>query len=326
MTEQAELGAAARGDQWIGASAAVSGARHIARNSVCQDAAGIGTLPRHYCIVADGKGSSAISHLGANDAVAKFAGILALLEPLIVEALDVESLSQETRDDRWTRAAQWIGFLLAEEQRTLARDHGSTPAMLEYTLAAVIIGTYRVGWIQIGDASIVVEVGEALALVEEPDTGPFANTTVFLRHPLCPSHIRAGAIPAANLNSVAVCSDGAAFHFLELGTLVPAEAFAQIFEAVRAGQCTSTELQALLAAPRWSESHGDDRALAVLARQAPRAHAVNALTESCEQSARHGVIAPASETPSTVPAECGIPLAEQPAATGQKCFRRSPSL
>lgn len=251
---------------WRAAAAVSTGARHLARGAPCQDAAAAEVTPRPFVIVCDGKGSSDISQEGSVAAVARFSSLLRALEPLVRDALDAESKNLGETESHWRRCAEVACRLLAEDQTRLADASGRPVSDFAFTIAAAVIGVRRCGWFQIGDSVLVAQVAGTLALVREPYTGEFANHTVFLRPNLnAEAFLNTGLLPARGLEAVAACSDGMAFHVVDLQGLTPTDACRQVFSSIAIGECHATHLEAVLAAERWSRVNGDDRGLAVLA-------------------------------------------------------------
>ncbi|MBE2213960.1 MAG: protein phosphatase 2C domain-containing protein [Opitutaceae bacterium] len=266
---------------WRAAAAVGTGARHLARGAPCQDAAAAKITPRPFVIVCDGKGSSDISQEGSVVAVARFSTLLRSLEPLVRDALDAESMDLDESSRQWRRCAEVACRLLAEDQERLADASGRPVSDFVYTIAVAVIGMRRCGWFQIGDSILVAQVAGRLALVREPYTGEFANHTVFVRPDLnAEAFLYSGLLPASGLEAVAACSDGMAFHLVELQGLTPAEGCRQIFASIAIGECSAMHLEAVLAAERWSRVNGDDRGLAVLAAsqgcESPRTAEVDA--------------------------------------------------
>jgi hypothetical protein len=265
---------------WRAAAAVSTGARHLARGAPCQDAAAARVTPRPYVIVCDGKGSSDISQEGAVAAVTRFSSLLRALEPLVRDALDAESKNLGETESQWRRCAEVACRLLAEDQTRLADASGRPVSDFAFTIAAAVIGVRRCGWFQIGDSVLIAQVTGVLALVREPYTGEFANHTVFLTPNLnAEAFLNTGLLPACGLEAVAACSDGMAFHLVELQDLAPTEGCRQIFSSIAVGECSAQHLEAVLAAERWSRVNGDDRGLAVLA--ASQGCALSGVTEVC---------------------------------------------
>lgn len=265
---------------WRAAAAVSTGARHLARGAPCQDAAAAKVTPRPFVIVCDGKGSSDISQEGSVAAVTRFSSVLRALEPFVRDALDAESTSLDDSETQWRRCAEVACRLLAEDHERLADGSGRPVSDFAYTIAVAVIGMRRCGWFQIGDSVLVAQVAGTLALVHEPYTGEFANHTVFLTPNLnAEAFLNTGLLPASGLEAVAACSDGMAFHVVELVGLTPAEACRQIFSSIARGECNATHLEAIVSAERWSRVNGDDRGLAVLA--ASQAYGLPGIAEVC---------------------------------------------
>ncbi len=126
----------------------------------------------------------------------------------------------------------------------------------------------------VGDGWVVVRDrrGE-LRAVAPPKRGEYVNETFFLTSPGAIDDAVIAAVPAADLDAVALMSDGAAWFALDLERGLPSrplfqKLFAFAADPARSRQDRDCELQAFLTHPAVCRRTDDDRTLMLAARTA----------------------------------------------------------
>lgn len=261
---------------WTAGAAVTPGSRHVRMGTGCQDRAVADTPPssvRTYVAVCDGRGSSDVSQLGAEAAVAALRKAVRVLDPHFAEALD-RGRSAQRAAQRWSLVAASLLRWLMHEQVELARARQCEPRAFDFTLAAVFRGRRFAGWIQVGDASAVVAHGAQVALLGSPGRGEYANETQFV-HPADETLQAAswGVVPAAGLTAVGAFTDGVGRGLVDLRTGLPGKGIGQIFARLASAEWDAGRLQRYLEDPKWLLGGDDDRAFAYAVRAEPPAPA-----------------------------------------------------
>ena len=249
-----------------GFSASVPGNGHIRRELPCQDASGVWLSPRPILIVCDGRGSARYSHFGARAAVAAFRTQCAVLEDLLAAALDRE----KPNDCRWLRFCDLVIRTVCQRKRELAEEYACLPIEFDFTIAFAVWGQARCGFFQVGDGAIVVRKGaEHCHTLFAPDKGEFDNETRFLRPEAeAARDYHAKLVPAADVDGVAVTSDGPEFLMFDLADMTPGPIFSRMFDDCAAGLLARQDLLDYLTRSSWSRDPrgADDRSVAILSK------------------------------------------------------------
>ena len=254
---------------WNGFAVSVIGSSHINKDLPCQDASLVVAAPRAAAIVCDGRGSAKLSHFGAQAAVKAFQNQIAVFEPMLATILDEESVAPE----RWDMFSRIIYRTLAQSKQELVREYNNadiTEREFDFTVACAVIGKKHIGCFQVGDGAIVMRKDGATFTVFEPDKGEFANQTVFLReNGENKGKFHSKLIDSANVNGIAITSDGPECLMFKLPELVPSEVFNAFFDDMATGNFDCQDLRNYLTRKKWSESYygSDDRSVALLALQ-----------------------------------------------------------
>lgn len=279
---------------WNGFAVSVIGFSHINKDLPCQDASLVVETPRAAAIVCDGRGSAKLSHFGAQAAVKAFQNQIAVFEPMLATILDEESVAPE----RWDMFSRIIYRTLAQSKQELVREYNNadiTEREFDFTVACAITGKKHMGCFQVGDGAIVVRKDGATFTVFEPDKGEFANQTVFLReNGENKGKFHSKLIDSANVDGIAITSDGPECLMFKLPELVPSEVFNAFFDDMAAGNFDCQDLRNYLTRKKWSESYygSDDRSVALLALQ----DAGMGKSDPCSESpAEHPVTTPEGE-------------------------------
>ena len=254
---------------WNGFAVSVIGFSHINKDLPCQDASLVVAAPRAAAIVCDGRGSAKLSHFGAQAAVKAFQNQIAVFEPMLATILDEESVAPE----RWDMFSRIIYRTLAQSKQELVREYNNadiTEREFDFTVACAVTGKKHIGCFQVGDGAIVMRKDGATFTVFEPDKGEFANQTVFLReNGENKGKFHSKLIDSANVDGIAITSDGPECLMFKLPELVPSEVFNAFFDDMAAGNFDCQDLRNYLTRKKWSESYygSDDRSVALLALQ-----------------------------------------------------------
>lgn len=251
---------------WHTLSAFVPGSGHLERGVPCQDRAAAWDSPRPALAVLDGRGSSALSHEGAEAALTALREEIESLENRLRAALD------EDDDDglaalSWQGLAQWLYTVAARVQRELASVSDRAASDYEFTLSLAIGGIRRTVWMAVGDSPLVACRSGILFLPCRLEAPEFANQTSFVQ--ASPGHsprLRGGLIPSEGLDLIAAMSDGTASRLIDLQTQIASEAVRNLAALLTRGEIDEALLGSLLEEDAWSEVTRDDRCLAMLAR------------------------------------------------------------
>jgi len=222
-------------------AATVTGASHRARDEDGQDAVATATLAdgRAVIAVADGAGSAPRAAEGSRHAVAA-----------AIDAIGRGASIEEA---------------FAAAARSLGDD---APAERATTLLVAVIG---------GDALAVGQVGDGHIIVRRLDgsydvVGPvvereYLNETSFLSSPNWRDSLFTASIDAADIDAIAVMTDGLQLVAVELATTTPHPGFFDpLFAWAASDDAADEELAAFLASPRLAERTDDDLTLALAVR------------------------------------------------------------
>jgi hypothetical protein len=251
---------------WRTVSAFVPGGGHLERGIPCQDRAAAWTAPRPALAVLDGRGSSALSHEGAEAALQALRREIDCLGDRLRAVLD-EDPDEGLAALAWQGLSQWLYTVAARVQRELADASGRKPADYEFTLTLAVAGTRRAGWMGVGDSPLVASRHGILFLPRRIESVEFANQTRFVQAaPGRSPGLSGGLIPAAGLDLLAAMSDGAAARLVDLRGQVAAEAVRALGSLLARGELDEPLITAMLEEAAWNDVTRDDRSVAMLAR------------------------------------------------------------
>jgi hypothetical protein len=211
---------------WAAISASVRGTSHKANGTPCQDACEvlackIGEHDVLLAAIADGAGSASHSHIGSREAVQVLLRLASreITNPSVVDAVLVRT---------------WYQHVL-EHLATFSEREGVEIGQLACTL--LFAAVWRTGGIfaQVGDGAWVVDHEGKLGIGTWPETGEYANVTVFLtsRGALDlnadqrPKHLQVRRLEGT-INSLAGFTDGLQMLALDFVRQIPFEPFFQI--------------------------------------------------------------------------------------------------
>jgi hypothetical protein len=248
---------------WRYAAGQATGSAHDKTGVPCQDRFACATLLENdtlIAVVADGAGTAAMAHLGAEIAVSTVSSVAQL--GVRADRKDLQSVLRE--------AAALARKRLVEA----AQDRSLQPRDLACTLLAVVLAPLGSAALQIGDGVIVIADQEPQwRWVFWPQKGEYANTTFFL------SDERALADAVAcdlsdDVQDVALMSDGVeplALHFASRTAHGPF--FKSVFTPLHANAADgeaaelSAALSAMLATPAVRTRTDDDTTLVLATRR-----------------------------------------------------------
>lgn len=244
-------------DPWRAASCQVRGSGHAR----CQDRAAAWTSPRPALCLLDGRGSAALSHIGARQAARVLRKVICQAEPELRIMLDFPAPLA-----RWRGFARFLHRTAASAQSALAAHHHRAPEDFEFTLSVAIAGRVHAAWMIVGDSPLIACRHGVTGLIAVPEVTEYANETTFLSTDLPTAAWQCGWFRSEGLEALVAMSDGAASRMLQIHGQVPSPAVHQIRLRVGTGVWMSAELRQALLDPAWDRVTGDDRSLAVLAK------------------------------------------------------------
>jgi serine/threonine protein phosphatase PrpC len=262
MAAAAALATPPRAEAWRVVGASVQGTAHRRGGLPCQDAHGWRALPGGALAVAvaDGAGSAPHAEAGARSAVG------AALESL---AASVHPDRGEMEMEEWTAAidrALSASFAAVEAE---AGRLGAEARDLACTLMIAVATEGGVAAAQIGDGAMVVGDADGTYALTRPESGEFANETVFLTLPGAVEAAQRAAWRRAPLH-LAAFTDGLQGVALKHPEVEPhAPFFAPLFRfAAEASDAAaaSEQLAEFLSGPRMSARSDDDLTLVLATR------------------------------------------------------------
>jgi len=242
-------------DYWRVVPASVPGTGHEKRGLPCQDAYDWTRLPKGILVaaVADGAGSAALSEVGS--AVATQTAVATL-------GNNTATLQLQKDDRAWESL---LSEALAAAQQAIAAEAVARDVELRdlaTTLIIVIATPGLVAAAQVGDGAAVVRDNQGnLSGLTTPETGEYANETVFL---LSPEVVEEAQIKVwrGEVSHLAIFSDGLQRLALKLpeGTPHP-PFFSPLFRFVAEAtdeESAKVQLMEFLRHPRITERTDDD--------------------------------------------------------------------
>ncbi|HTU67755.1 MAG TPA: PP2C family serine/threonine-protein phosphatase [Steroidobacteraceae bacterium] len=250
---------------WRYAAGQATGSAHEKLARPCQDRFAVVTNDQRdtlIAVVADGAGTAALAHVGAEIAVSTVSSIALL----------------GVHADRRDLLAVLREAAAVARQRLLeaATDRQAAPRDLACTLLAVVVAPLGAAALQIGDGVIVTAgMKPEWNWVFWPQKGEYANTTFFLSDERALGNA-AGCELGDDIQDVALMSDGCeplALHFATRTAHAPF--FRSVFPPLQASAAVgeaadlSAGLNGMLASPAVRARTDDDTTL-VLATRRPR--------------------------------------------------------
>jgi hypothetical protein len=259
------------GQRWTCGSVTKTGLRHLAQGHAGQDAAYACRKARPIVLVADGRGSSDHSEIGAAAVPDCFASTVNLNESLVAQCLDMAGLDPALREERWAQFAQILHRALVARQEELARAHSLEPVELEFTLAAAVVGTEYVGILQRGDSSVAIERRLGMELALPPDRGEFASETSFISPDEGTSTpLGSRILPMGDVTGLVAFTDGLSQLWIDARTLAVAPGVGRILRNLGDRTWDQQRLDAFLDRPIWQQCDDDDKGVAYLAMRTSR--------------------------------------------------------
>jgi len=258
-----------RQSEWTASSWSVPGSYHLRDKRPCQDAVMAGVEPLPYLVVCDGRGSASRSEVGAQRAVHAFEDLLSTQRSALSSVLDQGSCRDPARIGRWSQFVHGVVMRrLLDVTRECSLEHGLPMHEFEFTFSAAIIGRRHIGWIQLGDSSLVMLKANQARLIGEIQRGEYANETFFVSlGSVAASMAQTGLISRRLVSAVFGFTDGASEGLLDGPRRVPSSTFGEVTDAVIRGQKLNGILQTFLNHKVWDRLTGDDRSLGVLVRK-----------------------------------------------------------
>ena len=176
---------------------AVQGRGHLSEGVPCQDKiASRSNGTTNVIALADGAGSAALSHLGAETCV----------DTITQYLLDHFEECYNGEEDS---VKQRIYEVLIGELEQLAMDERCNIKDLACTLLCVAVDGDRFLTLHLGDGVIAVCDGASLKVYSSPDNGEYANVTFFVTSSNAPSKIRLRREVLPEVTAFYLMSDGA---------------------------------------------------------------------------------------------------------------------
>ena len=248
---------------WSVLAASATGTSHRAKNTACQDAhhLALGDDETVVAAAADGAGSARLGGDGA----------------AIASDWAAELLAFHLAESKPRHVSDWEQLLIGVLTRTRARLRHAAGVRnaplhdLATTLILVAVTPDVVGVAQVGDGTAVLRRTEGgLEVVAEVERAEYLNETVFLTSRGWRDDARTAVIDAADIDAVALLTDGLQLVALDLATGAPhAPFFEPLFAFARDGANDPDELETFLGSERISARTDDDKTLVIAVRRRP---------------------------------------------------------
>jgi Protein phosphatase 2C len=253
-----------RGAAWKLLFQSVRGTAHERSGQPCQDRclARIKRMPHGPVLLlacADGAGSARFAEIGASLTCQT---VLRLVRQDLAEGLQVAAIERDT-------ALSWLVRVrsLLEQQATLLQTE---LGQLACTLLLTVVGEDAVVFVQIGDGAMVFRQGPTYQPVFWPQTGEYANTTLFVTDPDYDVNL-AFELRRERIDELGLFSDGLqmlALHYASRSAHQPF--FHPMFERLRAakpGERLPEALRQFLTSAAVTARSDDDKTLILATRQ-----------------------------------------------------------
>ncbi|MCU0784620.1 MAG: protein phosphatase 2C domain-containing protein [Verrucomicrobia bacterium] len=250
---------------WAAVSASVIGTSHEATGAPCQDACHvlrlrIGDEEVLLAAIADGAGSASHSQIGSSEAVQH------LLKLVAQPALILANINQD-------EFRGWYEAVL-EHLKSVAGREGTSVSELACTLLLAVVWKGGAVFGQIGDGAWVLEKDGALVAGTWPETGEYANVTVFLTTQGALDHLQFQRIEG-KISGVAGFTDGIQSIVLNYGNKTPHAPFFNAVLSPLRNSADETELtvplQQMLASEVITSRTDDDKTLVLAVWREPGA-------------------------------------------------------
>ena len=183
---------------WLMNGTAIQGRGHISEGTPCQDKIASKNNDTTYVIaLADGAGSAALSHLGAEKCV----------DIITQYFLDNFETCYTNADDNSLKKN--IYELLIDSLNQLALENNCSIKELACTLLCVAENNSRFITFHLGDGIIAFNDHESVKVYSSPDNGEFANVTHFITSSNALSRIRIQKEELPEVTAFYLMSDGA---------------------------------------------------------------------------------------------------------------------
>jgi hypothetical protein len=250
---------------WRVIASTVVGTGHTARGLECQDAHALEPVSTNGWVaaIADGAGSARRSAEGAKIAVAE-----------AVKYLAARAMQQPELDE-----SGWKGALLdcVHEARTaiekLASENanGTTNSLpdLATTLLIICVTENWICALQLGDGAIITRsTSGSLDLIFKPSRGEYINETNFITETDFAGHVQVRIQPAADIEAIAVLTDGIEILALSYANGSPhGPFFGPMFTFASSPDGTDAGLEAFLKSEKVCERTDDDKTLLLAVRR-----------------------------------------------------------
>lgn len=255
-------------NEWKEVNAAVVGGAHLKCNPPvpCQDAAFAISKPRPAIFVADGAGSSILSHIGSEAVVNSLCRFMLSIEDINQELLDRDNLISSKEGQKY--AFRFVKHAFGVLQDLSIRHKHPTNAF-QCTLLITIVGKSRMFWLKIGDGAIMIEHDRdsKLELLGPLGKGEFANQTTFVSEKLTDDNVHFGYLPSGDITAVIACTDGACERFVTNDGTEIAGSLNRMINDVRIDKLNYPKLYEFLTDSNiWKNTTGDDKGIAILSR------------------------------------------------------------
>jgi hypothetical protein len=246
---------------WKVIGASVTGRSHEAAGKDCEDASDWLTAPGLTCLaIADGAGSRPMSRDGASLAVRC--------------ALETARLLAAGQSADPVDLAAWLRAIFAgarDQIYTIAAAESRDAADYAATLAVAIMTSEVIGIGQIGDTIAVTGSAGRYQTAAPAPRGEYVNETTFITAAGALDALRITTLPAAEVDSVFLSTDGLRFKILD--DLAAASPFTPFFEDLMAyalsPDATPDAVRRFLAG--LDDQSGDDKSLLAGVKTPPRA-------------------------------------------------------
>lgn len=248
---------------WIPCFMSVVGKAHLKRNPPvpCQDSSLALNLNRPIAIVADGAGSSFLSHKGSKQVVLGLNRLIFSLEDICSSLLDNNEPNNFAINAFANRLIKHSIGLIED----LSIQEKQSFDAYKCTLLFTLLGTYNLFWLKIGDGAIIIESNEKLMNIGPNGKGEYANQTTFLSKKITSNEFSFGVMPLKGVTGVLLCSDGAGEKLISNNGIDIAPAVKKMFSDCRRRYLDNVGLYEFLVNDTlWKTTTGDDKSICIL--------------------------------------------------------------
>ncbi len=259
--------------EWKSICCAVQGRGHAKKNLPCQDkVARLEENGVHVIALADGAGSAALSHFGAQCVVNRATAFIADRFFDLIAREDGRSVTQE------------ILSVLLQALRNEALLHGCALKDLASTLLVAAVGDGKFFLAHLGDGVIGYLNDSGLKVASTPDNGEFSNETVFVTSADAVARLRIFKGALKNISGFILMSDGSeqSLYSKRKKTLAPAVKRLMHRTCLVDGKILTPQLEQALSTVIAANTQ-DDCSVAILARPSAQLPPLNTLPLSDRQ-------------------------------------------